>query len=139
MMELPLASPARCELRAVICFSSAKCTTPIDIHRQLCEVYGPQCIDVKNVQKWVREFMYGQTDIHDVQRSGRPLILAETIAKVEQEQEMLEDRHVTVHELCERVPEVSKSTIGNVAGEFYDKNIRKMPKCIDRNGDYIEK
>ena len=30
---------------------------------------------------------------------------------------------VTVCELCERNPEVSKSTIGNVAGDFYDKGI----------------
>ena len=43
---------------------------------------------------------------------------------------MLEDRHVTVRELCERIPEVSKSTTGNVAGEFYDKGIRKMLQCM---------
>ena len=56
---------------------------------------------------------------------------------------MLEDWHVAVHELCERIPEVSKSKIGNMAGEFYDKGIRKMPqcmqKCIDRSGDCVEK
>ena len=71
--------------------------------------------------------MYGHTDFHDEQCSSRPLVLAETIAKVEQEQEMLEERHVTVRELCEQIPEVSKSTIDNVAGEFYDKGIREMP------------
>ena len=56
---------------------------------------------------------------------------------------MLEDQRVTVDELCECIPEVSKSIIGNVVGEFYDKGIRKMPrrmpKCIDCNSDYIEK
>ena len=41
------------------CFLSAKGTIPIDIHCQLYEVYGPQCMDVKNVRKWVREFIYG--------------------------------------------------------------------------------
>ena len=93
-MELPHASPARCELHAVIHFLSAKGTTPVDIHRQLCEVYGPQCMDIKNMQKWVREFMYRCIDIHDEQRCGQPLVSAETIAKVEQE--MLEDRRVIV-------------------------------------------
>ena len=63
---------------------------------------------VKNVQKWVRVFMYGHIDIHDEQRSGRQSVLPETIANVEQEQEMLEDRHVTVRELCVWIPEVSK-------------------------------
>lgn len=114
-MEIPLASPARCELRAVIRFLSAKNTTPIDIHRQLCEVYGPQCMDVKNVRKWVREFKDGRTDVHDEQRSGRPSVSAETIAKVEQA--MLDDRRVTVRELCERIPEVSKSTIDKILTE----------------------
>ena len=70
--------------------------------------------------------MYGCTYVHDEQCSGRPSVLAKTIAKVEQEQEMLEDRHVSVRKLCEQIPEISKSTIGNVAGEFYDKGIRKM-------------
>ena len=121
-MELPLAS-ARCELRAAIHFLSAKGTTPIDIHHQLCKVYGPQCMDVKNVLKWIREFMYGDTDIHDEQCSGQSLVSAEIIAKVELEQEMLENRRVTVRELCESISEISKSTIGNVAEEFYDKGI----------------
>ena len=88
-MELSLVSPARCELRAIIRFLSEKCTTPIGIHRQLCEVYGPQCMAVKNVRKWVREFMYGRTDVHDELRSGRLSVSVETIAKVEQELEML--------------------------------------------------
>ena len=127
----------------MIRFLSAKGTTPIDIHRQLCEVYGPQCMDIKNMQKWVTEFMYGRTDMHDEQHAGWPLVSAETIAKVEQDQEMLEDQHVTVHELCKWIPEVSKSTIGNMTGEFYDKGIQKMPqhmqKCIDRNDDYVKK
>ena len=75
------------------------------------------------MQKWVREFMYGCTDIYNEQHSGRSSVLAETIAKVEQEQEMLEDWHMTVHEVCEQIPEVSKSTIDTVAGEFCDKSI----------------
>ena len=60
--------------------------------------------------------MYGRTDVHDEQHSGQPSVLAETIAKVEQEQEMFEDQRITVRELCERISEVSKSTTGNVAG-----------------------
>ena len=42
-------------------------------------------------KKWIREFIYGRMDVHDKQHSGWPLVSAETIAKVEQEQEMLED------------------------------------------------
>ena len=133
-MEVPLASFARCELRAVIRFLSAKGTTPIDIHRQLCEVYGPQCMNVKNVRKWVREFMYGRTDVHDERRSGRPSVSAETIAQVEQE--MLEDRRATVRELCERIPDVSKTTIDKILTEHlhYRKvRARWVPKMLSED------
>ena len=79
--------------------------------------------------------MYGHTDIHDEQRSGQPSGSAKIIANVKQE--MLENWHVTVRELCKRIPEPV-----HVAGEFYGKGMRKMPqclqKCIDRNTDYIK-
>ena len=87
-------------------FSECQGHYPIDIYCQLCKVYGPQCMDVKNVQMWVREFMYGCTDVHDKQCSGWPSVLTKTIAKLEQEQEMLEDQHVT---LCEQIPEVTNA------------------------------
>ena len=122
-MELPLASPARCELRALNRFLSAKGTTPIDIHRQLCEAYGPQCKDVKNMRKWVREFMYGRTDVHDELRCGLPSVSAKIIAKVEQE--MLEDRRVTVCELCKWIPEVSKST-----SEWQESSMIRVTKNV---------
>ena len=108
MIKLPLTSATWCELHAVFRFLSAKGTTPIDIPRQLCKVYGPFCMDVKNLRKWVREFMYRCTDVHDVQCLGQPSVSGKTITKVEQEQNMLEDLHVTVRELCEWIPEVSK-------------------------------
>ena len=62
---------------------------PHYIHHQLCKVYEPKCMDVKNVQKWVIEFMYRCTDVNDEQRSSWPLDSTETFVKVEQE--MLED------------------------------------------------
>ena len=54
---------------------------PIDIHRQLCKVYGPQCMDIKKCAK-VAQFMYGRTDVHDKQHSGQPSVSAKTVAKV---------------------------------------------------------
>ncbi|UYV81547.1 hypothetical protein LAZ67_20001502 [Cordylochernes scorpioides] len=46
-MELPLSSPAKCELRSVIRFLNAKNNSPVEIHRQLVEVYGEKCMDIK--------------------------------------------------------------------------------------------
>ncbi|GFU50648.1 hypothetical protein TNCV_3500481 [Trichonephila clavipes] len=57
---------------------------------------------------WVRDFKNGRTDVI-IARAGRPSASDETIAKVEAA--MLEDRRTTVRELCEKIPEVSKTTI----------------------------
>ena len=56
----------------------------MEIHYQLTEVYGELCMDVKIVRKWCREFTAGCMEIHDEERSRRPSISDETVAKVEQ-------------------------------------------------------
>jgi hypothetical protein len=96
------------------------------------------------VRKWCREFKDGRTDVHDEQRSGWPSVSDEMIAKMEET--MLKDRRVTVRELCEMIPDVSKDPhcyLRGAAGEFYDSGIKKMvhrmQKCIDLNSDYVEK
>jgi hypothetical protein len=38
-------------------------------------------MSVQHVHKWCREFKDGHTDVHDEQRSGRPSVSDETIAK----------------------------------------------------------
>lgn len=100
-MELPIASSSRCEIRSVIRFLTAKKVAPIDIHRQLVEVYGEKCIDVKNVRKWCREFLSGRENVHDEERTGRPSHSNETVQAVEAE--MLKNRRVTVKDLEEKL------------------------------------
>ncbi|XP_033230210.1 protein GVQW3-like [Belonocnema kinseyi] len=108
-MDLPLASSARCELRSVIRFLSAKNIAPVEIHTQLCEIYEDKCMSVQHMRKWCREFKNGRTDVNDEERSGRPSISDETVAKVEEV--MLSDRRMTVRELSEMIPDVSKTSI----------------------------
>jgi len=110
-----LAAPAWCEVRAVIRFLNAKGVKPIKIHRQLMEVYGESCMDVKNVHKWCKEFTAGRTEIHDEERRGRPSISDKTVAKVEQI--TCQDWRITLDDLCILVPEVSRSTIGRTFTE----------------------
>ncbi|GFU94052.1 hypothetical protein TNCV_2830021, partial [Trichonephila clavipes] len=43
-MELPLASPASCELRSVIRFLAAKKKSAKEIHEELCQVYGEKSV-----------------------------------------------------------------------------------------------
>lgn len=130
-MELPLVSPASCELRSVIRFLAAKKNSAKDIHTQLCEVYGEACMSSGMVRRWVREFNNGRTDVHDEARAGRPSVSDETIAKVEEA--MLKDRRITVRELCDLVPDVSKTTIDKILTEHlgYSKVCaRWVPKML---------
>ncbi|UYV76987.1 hypothetical protein LAZ67_14002718 [Cordylochernes scorpioides] len=115
VMELPLVSPASCELRSVIRFLAAKKNSAKDIHTELCQVYGEGCMSSGMVRRWVREFKNIRTDVHDEPRAGRPSVSDETIAKVEAA--MLEDRRVTVRKLCDLVPDVSKITIDKILRE----------------------
>ena len=71
-MPLIIVSPADCEVRAVIRFLSPKGLKSIDIHREICAVYGQNIISDGMVRKWVRAFKDGRTNVHDEQRSGRP-------------------------------------------------------------------
>ena len=85
--------------------------------------------------------MYECKDVHDEQRSGLSSVSAETIAKMEQE--MLEDRRMTVCELHERIPEVSKSTIDKILIKHlhYRKVCaRWFPKMLteDHKRQYVE-
>jgi hypothetical protein len=121
-MELPLAAPARCEVRAVIRVLNAKGVKPIDIHRQLTEVYGESCMDVKNVRKWCREFAACRTQIHDEERNGRPSISDEPVAKFDQI--MHQDPRITLDDLYFLVPEVSRSIIARTLTEKLE--YRKM-------------
>ncbi|XP_054717272.1 protein GVQW3-like [Uloborus diversus] len=130
-MELPLASPASCELRSVIRFLVAKKKSAKEIHEELCQVYGEECMSSGMVCRWVRDFKNGRTDVHDEAHAGRPLVSNKTIAKVEAA--MLEDRRITVQELHEKIPEVSKTTIDKILTEHlgYSKVCaRWVPKML---------
>ena len=45
-MEVLIAAPAKCEVRAVIRFLHARKFPPVEIHRQLIEVYGEECMSI---------------------------------------------------------------------------------------------
>jgi hypothetical protein len=79
-------------------------------------------MSVQHVCKWCREFNDGRTDVHDEQRSGWPLVSDETIAKVEET--ILKDRRVTVRELCEMIPDVSKICIATFAARRESSTIQ---------------
>ncbi|KAJ4440590.1 hypothetical protein ANN_08736 [Periplaneta americana] len=44
---------------------------PIEIHRQLCQVYGPDIMSKQMVRRWCRQFSEGRQNVHDVERIPR--------------------------------------------------------------------
>jgi len=77
-MVLSIQSPAKCEVRFVIRFLSAKLERPAEIHKQIVAVYG-NVMNRQNVTKWCREFSEGRTEVHDEQRSGRPSLISDDL------------------------------------------------------------
>jgi hypothetical protein len=74
-MAAPIKSPAKCEVRSVIIFLSAKGERPAEILKQIVAVYS-KVMNRQNVRSSCREFCEGRTDVHGEQRSGRPSLIS---------------------------------------------------------------
>ena len=48
----------------------------VEIHRNICEVYGHNTMSDGMVRKWVRAFKDGRKNVHDEERSGRPSVIS---------------------------------------------------------------
>ena len=81
---------------------------PIEIHWQLCKVYGNKVMSEGGVRQWCIMFKNGRTNVHDEERSGRPTIVTdELVAKINEK--IHENLHFTITEFSlERLPLVSK-------------------------------
>ena len=55
-------NPADCETRSVIHYLSAKRVKAVEIHCNICEVYGQNIMSDGMVYKWVRAFKDGHDD-----------------------------------------------------------------------------
>ena len=53
------------EIWSVIRFLNARNVLPIEIHYQICQVYGDNVMSDGKVRKWVRLFNEGQENVHD--------------------------------------------------------------------------
>lgn len=118
-----IVSPADCEVRAVIRFLSAKGLKAIDIHREICAVYGENIMSDGMVRKWVRAFKDGRTNVHDEQRSGRPSVVNESLVQ-EVDNKVRENRRFTISSLRDDFPNVSRSVLYGIVTEHL--NYRKL-------------
>lgn len=81
VMCAAIENPASCEVRSVIRFLWAKKLKPIEIYRQLCEVYGNNVISEGGVRQWCIRFKNGRSNVHDEEKSGRPSIVTDELVE----------------------------------------------------------
>jgi transposase len=70
---------------------------PVDIHRQLCEVYGEHAISDSMVRRWVRHFNEGRENVQDDPRSGRPSVVNEDLMRAVEEKIQENMANLNIH------------------------------------------
>ena len=115
-MPPTIVSPADCEVRAVIRFHSTKDVKPIDVHREIVEVYGQNIMSDGMVRKWFRAFKDGPTNVHNEERSGRPSVVNEDLVQKVDEKER-ENRRFTISALFDCFPQYSRSVLYRIVIE----------------------
>ncbi|KAJ4432082.1 hypothetical protein ANN_20696 [Periplaneta americana] len=112
-MEALIPSPAACKVRSVIKFFNAQSIAPIEIHRQLCQVYGPNIMNKQMVRRWCRQFSEGRQSVHDEERNGRPSLINDDRVELVR-QCIMENRHFTITELSSHFPQISLSLLHEI-------------------------
>ena len=64
-MAAPIPNPVKCEVRSIIRFLNAQNVRPIEIYRQIKQVYGDNAMNEASVRKWCIMFNQGRTNVHD--------------------------------------------------------------------------
>ncbi|KAJ4434843.1 hypothetical protein ANN_23414 [Periplaneta americana] len=112
-MEALIPSPAPCEVRSVIKFFNAQSIAPIEIHRQLCQVYLPNIMSKQMVRRSCRQFSEGRQSVHDEERSGRPSLINDDRVELVR-QCIMENRRFTISELSSHFPQISRSLLHEI-------------------------
>ena len=101
------------EVRSVIRFLYLEKNSPIEIHRRLEAVYGPDVMTVQHVRKWCRLYKEGREELRDLPRSGRPSVIDDNlIARVDEK--LCSDRRQTLEEIQNEFSHVCESTIRKI-------------------------
>lgn len=96
----------------MIRFLTARNQSAAEMHRQYSEVYGSNAMSEGKVQKWVREFKNGRTNVHDEERSGRPSVITDDLVAAV-ESKIREDRRFTISTLSLEFPGFKISFVQN--------------------------
>lgn len=131
-MSTTIASPAKCEVRAVIRFLQAEGCNAAEIHRRISTVYGETSMSDSKVRQWCRNFKAGRTDVHDAGGQGRKS--ASTNDLIQRVDEAIrENRRFTISELSDSFTEISRSALYTIVSEklqYHKVCARWVPKML---------
>lgn len=92
--------------RHILLFYFRRGKKAAEAHKDICEVYGVDCLTERTCQNWFKKFRSGNFSLKDDQRSGRSSGVDDDQMKAIIES----DRHITVREIADRL-NVSHTTI----------------------------
>ena len=95
-------------LRHILLFYFHKGKKAAEAHKEICEVYGVDCLTERTCQNWFKKFRSGDFSLKGDQRSGRPSEVDDDKMKAI----IASNRHITVREIAKRL-NVSHTTIEN--------------------------
>ncbi|KAJ4446185.1 hypothetical protein ANN_12878, partial [Periplaneta americana] len=131
-MEALIPSPAACEVRSVIKFFNAQSIAPVEIHRQLCQVYGANIMSKQMMRRCCRQFSEGRQSVHDEERSGQPSLINDDRVELVR-QCIMENRRFTITELSSHFPQISRSLLHEIVTKhllFKKVCVRWVPKNL---------
>ncbi|PSN34972.1 hypothetical protein C0J52_26656, partial [Blattella germanica] len=102
--------PAACEVRSLIRYLNAQNIAPIEIVRQVFQVYGPEIMSKQMVRRWCRLFSQGHQSVHDEERGGRPSLNNDDLIELVR-QHIMENRWLTITERSNHFPQISRSLV----------------------------
>lgn len=109
-------SPLNAKIKSVIRFLTVWNKSAIDIHRQVCKVYGPDAMSERNMQKWAWEFKNGSENVHDNTHSGRSSVVSNDLISVI-DTKIQDDRIFAITKLSLEIRQVSRSVIYKTVSE----------------------
>ena len=106
------------EIRYILKFYYKKGKNVTQAAKKICDVYGHDAVSIRVAQSWFKRFQFGNFDIKDAPRSGRPITgkIDEIMNKVEQ------DRHISSHDIGKELNIDHKTVLNHLKKAGYKKN-----------------
>ncbi|KAJ0174870.1 hypothetical protein K1T71_009978 [Dendrolimus kikuchii] len=107
------------EIRYILKFYYKKGKNATQAAKKNCDVYGTNAISVRVAQIWFKRFQFGNFDIKDARRSGRPVTdkIDAIFEKVEQ------DRHISSYDVAGELGIDHKTVLAHLKKAGYTKKL----------------